>query len=170
MDGAGRTGEIAMSIARRLAFVLAVALAALLLPRVSARAFDVVLNAQGEFLDAYLVNGTGLPPKVVFIDPDPPNPDILGTPPRVGRHVNGKLCFFPRGGGLAHKFVIADDTYREACLDRNPPQARCSVTRRGSPFFLPPDPAGWSVFRPTGKRSEERRVGKECRDRGTAWR
>jgi len=140
-----------MSIARRLAFVLAVALAALLLPRVSARAFDVVLNAQGEFMDAYLVNGTALPPKVVFIDPDPPNPDILGTPPRVGRHVNGKLCFFPRASGLTGKFVVADDTYRESCLDRNPPQARCSVTRRGSRFFVGKDPDGWAVFRRNGK-------------------
>ena len=143
-----------MRIARRLGSLvsfLVLLFAALVLPHPSARAFDVVLNAQGEFMDAYLVNGTPLPPKLVFIDPDPPNPDILGTPPRVGRHVNGKLCFFPRGGGLTHKFVIADDTYREACLDRNPPQARCSVTRRGSRFFLPPDPDGWGVFRPNGK-------------------
>ena len=56
-------------------------------------AFDVVLNAQGEFLDAYLVNGKAFPPRVVFIDPDPPDPSSLTVPPRVGRHVNGKLCF-----------------------------------------------------------------------------
>src|SRR5438445_1828827 len=136
MDAPVEQEKIAMSIARRLALVLAVALAALLVPRVSARAFDVVLNAQGEFMDAYLVNGTALPPKVVFIDPDPPNPDILGTPPRVGRHVNGKLCFFPRGGGLNGKFVVADDTYRESCLDRHAPQARCSVPRRSGRLHL----------------------------------
>src|SRR5437773_10879334 len=135
--------KIAMSMARRPALVPVVALAALILPHASARAFDVVLNAQGEFVDGYLVNGTALPPKVVFIDPDPPNPDILGTPPRVGRHVNGKLCFFPGG----RRFVVADDTYRESCLDRNPPQARCSVTRRGSRFFVGKDPDGWAVFR-----------------------
>ena len=88
-----------MPITRRLLLVLTVALAIVVPPRASTHAFDVVLNAQGEFMDAYLVNGTALPPKVVFIDPDPPNPDILGTPPRVGRHVNGKLCFFPRGAG-----------------------------------------------------------------------
>jgi len=52
-----------------------------------------VLNAQGEFLDAYLVNGKAFPPRVVFIDPDPPDPSSLTVPPRVGRHVNGKLCF-----------------------------------------------------------------------------
>ena len=90
--------------------------------------------------------------QVVFIDPDPANPDSLtGPPPRVGRHVNGKLCFFPRLPGLNHKFVIADDTWRESCLDQNPPQARCSVTRRGSPFFVGPDPDGWAVFKRNGK-------------------
>ena len=68
-------------------------LAAAALPRGSALAFDVVLNAQGEFLDAYLVNGKAFPPRVVFIDPDPPDPSSLTVPPRVGRHVNGKLCF-----------------------------------------------------------------------------
>src|SRR5213080_3899140 len=125
MDGAGRTGEIAMSIARRLAFVLAVALAALLLPRVSARAFDVVLNAQGEFMDAYLVNGTALPPKVVFIDPDPPNPDILGTPwpgfaetpqgtpppdpPQGNRDPQG-CAFDPRGNMFATDVGSGDPT------------------------------------------------------------
>ena len=58
-----------------------------------AHGFEVVLNAQGEFLDAYLVNGKAFPPRVVFIDPDPPDPSSLTVPPRVGRHVNGKLCF-----------------------------------------------------------------------------
>jgi len=140
-----------MPNARRWSLAATVALATLLMPEARTRAFDVVLSTQGEFMDAYLVNGTALPPKVVFIDPDPPNPDILGTPPRVGRHVNGKLCFFPRGGGLTGKFVVADDTYRESCLDRNPPQARCSVTRRSSRFYVGKDPDGWAVFRRSGK-------------------
>ena len=79
-------GEFVMSSERRRpALVFAVVLAVLLLPRAFARAFDVVLNAQGEFMDAYLVNGTPFPPKYIFIDPDPANPDsITGTPPRVG--------------------------------------------------------------------------------------
>jgi len=70
-----------MPIARGRALIAALGLAALLLPHAAARAFDVVLSTQGEYMDAYLVNGTPLPPKVVFIDPDPPNPDILGTRP-----------------------------------------------------------------------------------------
>ncbi|HZR83395.1 MAG TPA: hypothetical protein VFD92_20035 [Candidatus Binatia bacterium] len=114
-------------------------------------AFDVVLNAQGEFLDAYLVNGTPYPPKVVFIDPDPANPDSLGVPPRVGRHVNGKLCFFPRGVGHNGQFVIADDTYREACVDRDPPQARCSVAARGNRFYVGRDSDGWGLFGSNGR-------------------
>jgi hypothetical protein len=137
---------------RHLSLVLAVALAAPLLPHATAHAFDVVLNAQGEFMDGYLVNGTPLPPKVVFIDPDPVNPaSITGTPPRVGRHVNGKLCFFPRGVGNSGKFVIADDTYRESCLDTSSPQARCSLTDRANPFFIGMDPDGWAVFKRNGK-------------------
>src|SRR5439155_1249959 len=83
-----------------------------------------VPTAQRRCMDAYLANGTAFPPKYVFIDPDPANPDsITGTPPRVGRHVNGQLCFFPRGFGHDGQFVVADDTYRESCLDRNPPEA-----------------------------------------------
>jgi hypothetical protein len=120
-------------------------------PRV-ARAFDVVLNAQGEFLDAYLIDGTEPPQRVVFIDPDPPEPDNPdGKPARVGRHVNGKLCFFPKGFGPKGGFVIADDTYREACLDRSQPQARCSVTKRRSPHYVGKDPDGWGVFKKNGK-------------------
>ena len=136
----------------RALLVFAATLAALLLPRASARAFDVVLNAQGEFMDAYLVNGKAFPPKYVFIDPDPPNPDSLsGPPPRVGRHVHGKLCFFPSGFGHDGQFVVSDDTYRESCLDRNPPEARCSVTDRGSRFYIGKDPDGWGVFDRTGQ-------------------
>jgi len=117
-----------------------------------ARAFDVVLNAQGEFLDAYLIDGTEPPRRVVFIDPDPAEPDNPdGKPARVGRHVNGKLCFFPKGFGPKGGFVIADDTYREACLDRSQPQARCSVTKRRSPHYVGKDPDGWGVFKKNGK-------------------
>jgi len=121
------------------------------LTRSDALAFDVVLNAQGEYLDAYLIDGTEPPPRVVFIDPDPPEPDNpKGKPARVGRHVNGKLCFFPRGFGPKGGFVIADDTYREACLDRPTPQARCSVRRKGSPHYVGRDPDGWGVFKRNG--------------------
>src|SRR5205823_2646173 len=87
----------------------------------------------------------------VFIDPDPQNPDSLsGPPPRVGRHVNGQLCFFPSGFGHDGQFVVSDDTYRESCLDRNPPEARCSVTDRGSRFYIGKDPDGWCVFGANG--------------------
>jgi hypothetical protein len=117
----------------------------------SARAFDVVLNAQGEFLDAYPIDGSPQPRRLVFIDPDPPQPDNPNSRPRVGRHVNGKLCFFPPGFAGKGKFVIADDTYREACVDRNPPEARCSVTHRRNSLYLPPDADGWAIFRRSGK-------------------
>ncbi len=116
-----------------------------------AHAFEVVLNAQGEYLDAYLVNGKPFPPRVAFIDPDPPDPASLTTPPRVGRHVNGKLCFFSRRVNRPGQFVLADDTYREACLDSHPPQARCSVTDPQSPFFVGMDPDGWGIFDRSGK-------------------
>jgi len=119
----------------------------------AARAYDVVLNAQGEYLDAYLIDGTEPPRRVVFIDPDPPEPDNpKGKPARVGRHVNGKVCFFPKGFGPKGGFVIADDTYREACLDRRTqPQARCSVTKRGNRNYVGKDPDGWGVFKKNGK-------------------
>ena len=126
-------------------------LATLVVGEPTARAFDVVLNAQGEFLDAYLVNGSALPPRVVFDDPDPADPGSLSDVPRGGRHLNGKLCFFPKRGGHRGQYLLADDTYREACLDVTTPQARCAVTRRKSPFFLGKDPDGWAVFNRKGK-------------------
>jgi hypothetical protein len=126
-------------------------LAAAVSPAGAARPFEVVLNAQGEYLDAYLIDGSPTPKRVVFIDPDPPDPaDLHGRPPRVGRHVNGKLCFFPRGFGPKGGFVIADDTYREACLGRNP-QARCSITNRHNRMYVGKDPDGWGVFRRNGR-------------------
>ena len=125
-----------------------------------AHAFEVVLNAQGEYADAYLVNGKPFPPRVAFIDPDPPDPACLPSdpacvPPRVGRHVNGKLCFFPRRAHRPGQFVLADDAYREACLDSHPPQARCSVTDPKSPFFIGMDPDGWAIFDRSGKWTRE---------------
>src|SRR5437870_11523125 len=89
-----------------------------------AHAFEVVLNAQGEYADAYLVNGKPFPPRVAFIDPNPPDPACLPSdpacvPPRVGRHVNGKLCFFPRRVHRRGEYVLADDPYREESLARN---------------------------------------------------
>ena len=101
---------------------LVVALTALLLPR-AARAFDVVINAQGEFADAYLVNGTAFPPKVVFIDPDPVNPDSLSSPPpRVGRHDRPT----PRERDLVclHLNPVADDS--------DPPRWRAIQDRRST--------------------------------------
>src|SRR5207245_2786764 len=91
-------GGIVMPIVRgHLPLVLA-ALAMLFRPTPAARAFDVVLSTQGEFMDAYLVNGQAFPPKVVFIDPDPQIPicpnatdPSCSPPPRVGKHVNGKV-------------------------------------------------------------------------------
>src|SRR5262245_16878836 len=101
--------------------LLLVLLAALGIADGIADAFDVVVNAQGEFADAYLVNGMPFPPRLALIDPDPPAPDNPASlPPRVGRHVNGKLCFFPKGFGPKGGFVMADDAYREACIDRSP--------------------------------------------------
>jgi hypothetical protein len=118
-----------------------------------ARAFDVVINAQGEYADAYLIDGTEPPRRVVFIDPDPPNPDDPKSPPaRVGRHVNGKLCFFPKGFGPRGGFVMADDTYREACLDRRGgPQARCSITNRRNRQYVGTDLDGWGIFKRSGR-------------------
>jgi hypothetical protein len=130
---------------------LSAVIVGLLLRSTPTRAFDVVISTQGEFADAYIVNGSAFPPKKVFIDPDPADPSTLTTPPRVGRHVNGKMCFFPPHVGHNHQFVLADDTYRESCLDTATPQARCTVTNRGSRFFIGMDPDGWAVFKRSGR-------------------
>jgi hypothetical protein len=130
----------------------AVALGAVLSYAVAACAFEVVLNAQGEYLDAYLIDGSPVPRRVVLIDPDPPFPDDPASPrPRVGRHVNGKLCFFPKGYGPRGGFVIADDTYREACLARGTPQARCSIANPRNRMYVGRDPDGWGVFGQSGR-------------------
>jgi hypothetical protein len=147
----------------------------------SAGAFEVVLSTQGEYMDGYLVNGKAFPPRVIVNDPDPHPSDSLTTPPYIGaRHTNGKVCFFPQqttqhpvrrfedggngsssgsttlepvtaGRPLRRGYVVADDVYREACLDPKPPQARCSVTNPLSPFFVGTHLDGWSVFDLTGR-------------------
>lgn len=163
-----------MRTTHRRSFAVAAALATLVLPHVPAHGFDVVISTQGEFADAYVVNGAAFPPKYVFIDPDPaipicPNPTdpSCSKPPRVGKHVNGKLCFFPTGFGHNKQFVAAEDGYRESCQDwRNPqgqlePQSRCSVTRRGSRFYIGRNPDGWAIFKNSGRWSK--------RHINTAW-
>ena len=119
----------------------------------SAAAYEVVLSTQGEYMDGYLVNGKAFPPRVIVDDPDPHPPDALTEPPFIGgRHLNGKVCFFPaRVHAHRHQFVVADDEYREACLDPHPPQARCSVTDPNSPFYVGHDLDGWAVFSANGK-------------------
>ncbi len=107
-----------MKLHRRLPFMSLLVFGALAAPWGGAQAFDVVVNGQGEYADAYLINGESPPRRVAFIDPDPPEPDNPNSPPPlVGRHVNGKLCFFPRGVGHNRQFVIAEDGYRESCQD-----------------------------------------------------
>ena len=119
----------------------------------SATAFEVVLSTQGEYMDGYLVNGKAFPPRVIVNDPDPHPPDSLTGPPYIGgRHLNGKVCFFPsRVRKHRHQYIVADDEYREACLDPNPPQARCSVTKPKSPFYVGTSLDGWAVFTPNGR-------------------
>jgi hypothetical protein len=142
---------VLMTAVRRFRLAMPLAIAASLAGS-PVRAFDVVLNAQGEYLDAYLIDGSPVPRRVVFVDPDPPGPDDpTGPPARVGRHVNGKLCFFPKGFGRKGDFVIADDTYREACVTRRAgPQARCGESRRTHRQWVGTDPDGWGVFRRDG--------------------
>ncbi len=119
-------------------------------PRPTA-AFDVVLSTQGEYMDGYLVNGKPFPPRVIVDDPDPHPADMLTVAPYIGgRHLNGPLCFFPPRVHRHHQYIVADDTYRESCLDRHPPEARCEVTDPSSPFFIGTDPDGWAVMNRNG--------------------
>ena len=119
----------------------------------TAGAYDVVLSTQGEYMDGYLVNGQAFPPRVIVDDPDPHPADSLTTPPYIGgRHLNGKVCFFPPTVRRHRRqYLVADDAYREACLDPNPPQARCSVTKPKSKFYVGVDLDGWAVFERNGK-------------------
>src|SRR5262245_54522750 len=129
-----------MVTARRALLVIALA-AMVLTSRTSAWAFDVVVSTEDEYAEAYLVNGSAFPPAVALDTPDPADPaSLAGRPPFAGRHLNGAMCFFPRGFHHNRQWVMADDTYREACLDTSNPQARCSVTRRGNRFFIGKDP------------------------------
>jgi hypothetical protein len=160
--------------------VLSVTLLALVAAR-SAGAYEVVLSTQGEYMDGYLVNGKAFPPRVIVNDPDPHPEDSLTEPPYIGgMHLNGKVCFFPpqvtqrlgtvesdsthqgdRASGapltrivgkpIRRGYVVADDVYREACLDPSIPQARCSVTNRTSPFFVGKNIDGWAVFDLNGR-------------------
>jgi hypothetical protein len=118
-----------------------------------AKAYEVVLSTQGEYMDGYLVNGKAFPPRVIVNDPDPHPPDSLTTPPYIGgRHLNGKVCFFPsKVRRHRREYIVADDEYREACLDPDPPQARCSVTKPRSPFYVGKSLDGWAVFGPNGR-------------------
>jgi hypothetical protein len=119
----------------------------------SAGAFEVVLSTQGEYMDGYLVNGKAFPPRVIVNDPDPHPPDGLTVPPYIGgRHLNGKVCFFPRTVRKHRRqYLVADDEYREACLDPKPPQARCAVTNPKSRFYVGKSLDGWAVFGPNGR-------------------
>ena len=102
--------------------------------------FDVVLSTQGEYLDAYFADGAGGFKKKVLVHPDDPT--------QGGRHLNGKVCFFPTNAPeeFHGKFVVADDTYREACVDQH--QARCGITDENDPGFVGKDPDGWGVMNP----------------------
>src|SRR5262249_54749718 len=119
----------------------------------SAAAYEVVLSTQGEYMDGYLVNGKAFPPRVIVNDPDPHPPDSRTVPPYIGgRHLNGKVCFFPsRERRQRRQYIVADDEYREACLDPTPPQARCSVTNRRSRFYVGKSLDGWAVFGANGR-------------------
>ncbi len=132
---------------------IAVAMLAIVVAARAGGAFEVVLSTQGEYMDGYLVNGKAFPPRVIVNDPDPHPPDSLAVPPYIGgRHLNGKVCFFPpKVRRHRREYIVADDEYREACLDPHPPQARCAVTNRKSPFYVGVSLDGWAVFGPNGK-------------------
>src|SRR5262249_61734704 len=99
------------------------------------------------------VTGKASPPRVIVNDPDPHPPDSLTVPPYIGgRHLNGKVCFFPsRERRQRRQYIVADDEYREACLDPTPPQARCSVTNRRSRFYVGKSLDGWAGFGANGR-------------------
>jgi hypothetical protein len=108
-------------------------------------AFDVVLSSQGEYLDAYLVDGASIVRKA-FVAPDDPT--------HGGRHINGKVCFFPDGVGHDGQLVASDDTYDEVCgaTDTPDPNAtgykpRCDPSQS---IYVGNDPAGWVVLNKDG--------------------
>src|ERR1051326_5373395 len=113
-----------------------------------ASAFDVVLNAQGEYLDAYLTETDGIHPagRYALIVPD--------DPAYGGRHINGKTCFFPPGAGHDGQFVASDDTYDEVCDATDTPdpnaagyKSRCDPAK---PEYVKNDPAGWAILNKDG--------------------
>jgi len=121
-----------------------------------ASAYEVLLSTQGEYMDGYLVNGKPFPPRVIVNDPDPHPADSLDAPPIIGgRHLNGQVCFFPPRAHRPQQYVVADDAFRESCLDVKVPQARCAVTNPTSLFFVGTDPDGWAVMDRYGRWTRE---------------
>ena len=115
-----------------------------------ATAFDVVLQAQGEYLDAYLTeplrhgnHGSIIFPagRYAFVVPD--------DPAHGGRHLNGNVCFFPPGVGHDGQFVAADDVFDEACNAEigGGPADRC--TPEGE-HWVGDDPPGWAIMNEDG--------------------
>jgi len=114
---------------------------------------DVVLSAQGEYLDAYLTQRVHSHPagRYAFVVPD--------DPAHGGRHLNGKSCFFPTTykdkNGFTHdnphhgQFVAADDTFDEACDAQigGGPVDRCTTTGAN---WVGDDPAGWAIMNKDG--------------------
>lgn len=118
----------------------------------SASAYEVLLSTQGEYIDGYLVNGKPFPPRVIVNDPDPHPPgELTGLPYIGGRHLNGQVCFFPARARRPQQYVVADDAYRESCIDVAVPQKRCAITNPLDPFFVGSDPDGWGIFDRYGK-------------------
>jgi hypothetical protein len=141
---------------RARSFALVVSLAAFggLAPS-HATAFDVILNAQGEYLDAYLTQSDGIHAvgRYAFDVPDPVPHSA------AGRHLNGKVCFFPANAPAQYqgKFVASDDTFDEVCVDpilhgQTPDADRCSSV---SPNYVGNDPAGWGVMNNDGTWAHE---------------
>ena len=117
-----------------------------------ASAYEVLLSTQGEYIDGYLVNGKPFPPRVIVNDPDPHPPgELTGLPYIGGRHLNGQVCFFPARARRPQQYVVADDAYRESCIDVAVPQKRCAITNPLDPFFVGTDPDGWAIFDRNGK-------------------
>ena len=141
---------------RKRAIALVIAVAALGATSRFAAAYDVVLSTQGEYMDGYLVNGHAFPPRVIVDDPDPhPATELTGPPLIGGRHLNGPVCFFPPKAHRPGQYIVADDTYRESCIDARTPQGRCTVTNPLSPFFIGADPDGWAVLDRSGRWTRE---------------
>ena len=103
---------------------------------------EILLVSQFEYLDAYIIENGEVVDRRIFNAPDDPQ--------YGGRHINGTVCFFPPGHGHDGQFIAADDTYREACVDVDEPQARCAITDPADPAFVGVDPDGWGIMNPDG--------------------